>query len=200
MPGFLEEIAGTTLPAGYLNSYLMRQAVIQCTSGSRPPGPHEGMTIYETDTDRLLVFTTSATQWQPPWNLPWGVVAVSPAGINVALSTGETTVLAVSGVQLVANRRYRVHSVVGVNANATGYHIVRLRRDGTEIAISTFRHAAGVIDYTSVPISAFQTGVAAGSYAFTLTVQLAAGSGTTDGGSTTNHLIIEDVGPAAAPA
>lgn len=199
MPGFLEEVAGTDLPASYINSYLMRQAVIQCTSGSRPPAPHEGMAIFETDTDRFLIYTTPTTGWQPPWNLPWGCVGVSSAGGLVAVNTSETTVLTVSGVNLVANRRYRVHSNVGVLANQTGNHTHRIKRNGTQIAISTFRHSAGTIDYSTTPIMAFETGVAGGSYTYTLTTQLATGTGTTDGGSTTNFLMIEDVGPSGAP-
>lgn len=47
----------TTLTAADVNDYLSEQAVIVCTSGTRPT-PQEGMTIYETDTDRVLFYTT----------------------------------------------------------------------------------------------------------------------------------------------
>lgn len=39
------------LASADVNTYLMRQGVIVCTSGTRPSSPNEGMTIYETDTD-----------------------------------------------------------------------------------------------------------------------------------------------------
>ena len=41
----------------------MKQSVIVCTSGTRPAGPNEGMTIYETDTDRVQIYNGAA--WSP---------------------------------------------------------------------------------------------------------------------------------------
>lgn len=46
--------------ASEANTYLMKQAVIVCTSGTRPGSPVEGMVIYETDTDRILVYNGAA--------------------------------------------------------------------------------------------------------------------------------------------
>lgn len=51
-----------TLPASDLNTYLMKQAVIVCTSGTRPGSPVEGMTIRETDTGLRYAYDGSA--WQ----------------------------------------------------------------------------------------------------------------------------------------
>jgi hypothetical protein len=60
----------------YFNNALMKQAVIVCTSGTRPSSPVEGMTIYETDTDRHMVYSGSgweivlqqaATTYSPSW-------------------------------------------------------------------------------------------------------------------------------------
>ncbi|MGW3809076.1 hypothetical protein [Micromonospora sp. NPDC005113] len=48
------------MTASDVNTYLMKQAVITCTSGARPTSPVEGMTIYETDTDTLLGYSGSA--------------------------------------------------------------------------------------------------------------------------------------------
>jgi hypothetical protein len=53
-------VAAATLPASDLNTYLMKQSIIACTSGSRPSSPQDGMPIYETDTDRFLIFDGSA--------------------------------------------------------------------------------------------------------------------------------------------
>lgn len=55
--------AGEVLTASDLNSYLMKQSVIVCTAATRPSGPNEGMTIYETDTDQMLTYSGSA--WVP---------------------------------------------------------------------------------------------------------------------------------------
>lgn len=48
------------LTAADVNTYLMKQAVIVCTSGTRPAAPVEGMTIYETDTGCMRVHSGSA--------------------------------------------------------------------------------------------------------------------------------------------
>lgn len=53
---------GDVLTASDVNTYLMNQAVIVCTSGTRPSSPTEGMTIAETDTDRILTY--DGTDWR----------------------------------------------------------------------------------------------------------------------------------------
>jgi hypothetical protein len=50
------------LTSSDVNTFLMRQAVIVCTSTTRPASPNEGMTIYETDTDSYAVYT--GTEWR----------------------------------------------------------------------------------------------------------------------------------------
>jgi hypothetical protein len=59
--GFKTWAAGDVLTASDVMAYLMRQAVIVCTSGTRPT-PVEGMVIYETDTDDIFVY--NGTNWQ----------------------------------------------------------------------------------------------------------------------------------------
>ena len=60
--GYKQWSAGDVLTAADINAYLMNQAVIVCTSGTRPSSPVEGMTIAETDTDRILTY--DGTNWQ----------------------------------------------------------------------------------------------------------------------------------------
>lgn len=50
------------LTSSDVNTFLMRQSVITCTSSTRPASPNEGMTIYETDTNLFLFYT--GTAWQ----------------------------------------------------------------------------------------------------------------------------------------
>lgn len=50
---------GDVLTASDVNTYLMKQAVIVCTSGTRPSSPPEGMHIYQTDTDSEFVYSGS---------------------------------------------------------------------------------------------------------------------------------------------
>jgi hypothetical protein len=51
---------GSVLTDADLNDYLMKQAVISCTSGTRPSSPPEGMLVYETDTDVISVYKGAA--------------------------------------------------------------------------------------------------------------------------------------------
>ncbi len=48
------------LSSADVNDYLAEQAVITCTSGTRPASPVEGMTIYETDTDCYVTYNGAA--------------------------------------------------------------------------------------------------------------------------------------------
>lgn len=52
---------GDVLTSSDVNTYLMKQAVIKCTSGTRPSSPADGDTIYETDTD--LMWTHNGSGW-----------------------------------------------------------------------------------------------------------------------------------------
>jgi hypothetical protein len=51
---------GDVLTASDVNTYLMKQTNIVCTSGTRPGSPVEGEVIYETDTDRFMVWDGAA--------------------------------------------------------------------------------------------------------------------------------------------
>jgi hypothetical protein len=48
------------LTSSDVNTFLMRQSVIVCTSTTRPASPSEGMLIYETDTDETKIYSGSA--------------------------------------------------------------------------------------------------------------------------------------------
>lgn len=52
---------GDVFTAAHVNDYLMEQANISCTSGTRPGSPNDGMLIFETDTD--LVRRWNGTSW-----------------------------------------------------------------------------------------------------------------------------------------
>lgn len=80
-------VDGNSLPASDLNTYLMNQVTVVCTSGDRPSSPPEGMFIYETDTNRTYVNSIGWRQVAGPlnWITPtinsgdgWGAVAGFP--------------------------------------------------------------------------------------------------------------------------
>ena len=58
----LKTFAPGVLTSSDVNTFLMKQAVITCTAATRPASPNEGMTIFETDTDRYLGY--SGTAWE----------------------------------------------------------------------------------------------------------------------------------------
>lgn len=71
--------AGETLTAADVNTYLAKQAVIVCTSGTRPASPVEGMVIHETDTDKTLFY--NGASWQ----------GIKPGAASATIATSETT-------------------------------------------------------------------------------------------------------------
>ena len=48
------------LTSSDVNTYLMQQVIIRCTSTTRPGSPSEGWHIYETDTRRFLVYKSGS--------------------------------------------------------------------------------------------------------------------------------------------
>lgn len=54
---------GELLTSADVNSYLMKQSLISCTSVTRPASPQDGMSIYETDTKRYLTYSSTLATW-----------------------------------------------------------------------------------------------------------------------------------------
>lgn len=59
-----------------------------CTSTTRPLAPDTGTMIYETDTQRVLVY--SGTAWQLPWNQPWGIVGIGEHNTGAAVAANTS--------------------------------------------------------------------------------------------------------------
>lgn len=93
--------AGSVLTASDVMTYLMNQVVIVCTSGTRPASPSQGMTIYETDTDRQAVH--NGTDWVYP------LVSVTKTSAAQSV-TSSTTLVDITGVAvpLIKNETYFV--------------------------------------------------------------------------------------------
>jgi len=62
--GYKTWLTGDVLTASDTMGYLMKQAVVTCTSGTRPSSPTTGQPIYETDTKLIRVYDGSA--WYCP--------------------------------------------------------------------------------------------------------------------------------------
>lgn len=82
---FKDFTSGAVLTAADVDTYLMQQAVIVCTAATRPSAPVEGMTIFETDTDKFLVYDGSG--WVEFSRISaW--TAYSPAWTNLTVGNG----------------------------------------------------------------------------------------------------------------
>jgi hypothetical protein len=77
--------ASGVLTSSDVNTFLMRQAVITCTSSTRPASPSEGMTIYETDTDVVRIY--SGSTWDVAFDVP--VKTYTPNLLGTGWSIGN---------------------------------------------------------------------------------------------------------------
>jgi hypothetical protein len=192
---------GDALPAADLNTYLMGQALVKATSSTRPSSPGEGSAVYETDTDKLVVYTTATTGWVPPWNLPWGRIgsgSTTSAQTGVGATPTDLTSLTATAT-LVANRYYR----------AT-LHVPYTQVTSPGTANFIILNGATNVGGCSVTLDATEYGTASIECLFTASsgsATVKAQASTTGGTLSTNVsanspalLIIEDVGPSAAPA
>ena len=168
-----------------------------CTSTTRPTAPYEGMMIYETDTDKVLVWNGSA--WYANWNLPWGVVQwESSTSAAQNLTSGEIDLASTGSFTAVSGRRYRINAqCYAAKTNAAG------------------NMYAWLIDGPATSASALQTNLTSVDAGYGMTLHLlwvgtfSAGShdiylrvGTSNNGSNfvssstqPTTIIVEDIGP-----
>lgn len=195
--------AGAVLTASDVNTYLAKQAVIVCTSTTRPSSPPEGMVIYETDTDKMLTYTTATTGWVPPWNTPWG--RIGSASSAAATSSIGTTTVDVNGLSVtwtaVANRYYLTTVTVPIyqQTSAAGVAVLSITNgSNTEQVQSQSTIANGSAGALSVR---WLETVTAGST--TRKARISATAGTGSVAYAANYpatILVEDLGPSAAPA
>lgn len=207
--------AGAVLTASDVNTYLARQAVVVCTSTTRPSSPPEGMTIYETDTDRMLVYTSATTGWVPPWNKPWGVVTATSGGTSgygyVKLTGSAQTGIGSSATDVtnatvtftaVANRLYRITAQADLIGSTLSVGQLQVVIDGTASAsaLQPVTGSSGAWQDRSPSIT-YATTLTAGSRTVKLAASVQSGSLTVNHATATpTTLIVEDAGPAGAPA
>jgi hypothetical protein len=138
-----------------LSNYIPSSRIAQsgvCTSSTRPASPFEGQMIYETDTDRVLVWNGSA--WYPNWNTAWGFVAQATLATSLNYNNGTYDVLSLT-FSTVANRRYRytasgliVNSGTGIYQSAlTDASNNALREHYGYFAVSSNNYQISFIDY-----------------------------------------------------
>ncbi|AXH89396.1 hypothetical protein AB0N38_26170 [Micromonospora aurantiaca] len=178
--------AGDVLTASDVNTYLMKQVVIVCTSASRPPSPVEGMTIYETDTDVVRVHDGS--NWITVLHVGPGKTGTYRVGKNTrtadsgVFTTVEAAIDSVT-VPLVSGRTYRVRWNVAWAGTLAGDTVfTRLRENnvtGTQLNIirSEIVATGGAGTRWPATIEADYTAVATGNKTFVGTGIRTSGSG-----------------------
>lgn len=149
----------TTLTASELNDYFMEQVIVTCTSGTRPTGI-EGRVIYETDTDKLLVYSgstwrefarsTTWTAFTPSWtNLSLGdgtndfqyKYVAGDIRIKGKLTFGTTTSISGTVSLTIPNSETSSHPCVGCAQfvdSSTGTEYEGTIRAGTSSTLSLF--------------------------------------------------------------
>lgn len=169
------------------------------TSSTRPSSPDEGDTIYETDTDKLLIF--NGTDWTQPPNLPWGMLGYSQTTSNQLDITSETDLTNLSvTVTVDANRRIRISTHGRILSNSSGdFCTGRIKEGTTQLAmwVRLKNESGGNIDIIgngSVVLTP-----ASGSHTYKLTLERVSGTGNVDLRAATDdpaYIIVEDIGPA----
>lgn len=144
--GFKTFVAGEVLTASDVNTYLMKQVVIVCTSGTRPSSPNEGMTIYETDTDKVMIYDGSG--WVEALKLNQPRVRVQ-RNTTQSISTGSATAISFNtelhdlggGMWVIGSPTRLTAPIAGLYlcgaaaefaANATGNRQVQIMVNGSE--------------------------------------------------------------------
>ena len=185
-----------------LSSVVGAQSIIKpgvCTSSTRPAVPFEGQMIYETDTDKVLVYNGSA--WYPNWNLPWGVQNLVTVTTADATITAEEVQITGGSFTAVANRYYKVtyFEPDPYSVTATGWVYMRIRLTNLT---GTLKQGA----YAQLPVSGVTNQtmtcswvgtLSAGTTNFVGTMASQTGTAACDRTSTYSaYLLVEDIGPA----
>lgn len=182
-----------------LSSQLASSRLIQpgvCTSNTRPVSPFEGQAIYETDTDKVLVWNGSA--WYPNWNLPWGKCTFNESTSNSSAISTEATQITADSFTFISGRLYKVtyqESQIYTNTGTPLWIACRIKDGATTLNISYVSPSGtGTSDFTFTTSYIAQI---SGTKALSVTLQ--AQSGSVIAGRSSNQrafLIIEDIGPA----
>jgi hypothetical protein len=142
-----------------ITNYLPSSRLIQpgvCTSSTRPATPFEGQAIFETDTDRMLIW--NGTTWvipNAPAQNPTGLELITPtsvAGTGVALSGANVTYSATTSISvngcfssLYSNYRVLIASTIG---SVDGQILLQMRSNGTDATGSTdYDYSASQYNY-----------------------------------------------------
>lgn len=102
-----------------INTYLMRQTIIVCTSSTRPSSPATGMHIWQTDTNTELVW--DGTTWRFHKAVPQTVVKPVDESVSNSSSYQDDDHLF---MQVAANAQYMMEVFLTYNAPSSGVDLI----------------------------------------------------------------------------
>jgi hypothetical protein len=168
----------SVLSSADVNTYLMKQAVITCTSGTRPASPVQGMMIYETDTNKLATYSGAA------WSYLGGYTAYTPTTTNLTVGNGTlqgryTRI----GDQVDLSIKFTVGTTSAFLAGQLGFSLPAPSRDALTISAALLDISAGTWTpgrivqnaATSTISVAYETGTTLGAVSTTAPFTWAAG-------------------------
>jgi hypothetical protein len=199
--------SGSVLTASDLNTYLMKQSVIQCdSSADYPSAPQIGMAVWDLNLDALLIYAGATTGWVAPWNLPWGYITRSAGTSTTNIGT---TYVDLGGMSVtwsaIQNRRYRIsmQAVILAPASPTtdcNVFVQFLDGGGTQKA-EMVETAALTLSYTTFSlVEQYSHTSASGSTTRKAQAKVSASSNNSLVLTTPPYIQVEDIGPAGAPS
>ena len=114
-----------------LSSVVGAQSIIRpgvCTSSTRPASPYDGQAIYETDTDKIAVYDSSA------WVYKTGTTAPTAPGL-VLITTATATAVQTLSINDCFSSTYAAYEIEIINTDSVGANVgftARLRVGGTD--------------------------------------------------------------------
>jgi hypothetical protein len=146
-----------------ISSFLAPSAIAKpgvCTSSTRPASPYEGQVIYETDTDKTLVWNGSAWVFLSTGTAnPVGLEYITGGTVTAAASASVNNCFSAT----YNNYRLIVHEVTRSNAGAA--MLLRFRAGGADNSAANYNYASrglystgGSGDYSGNNQTEFNTG------------------------------------------
>ena len=172
-----------------------------CTSSTRPATPYEGQMIYETDTDKVLVWNGSA--WYANWNTAWGIVGIATSATNQSSIAAEvlTTGMSVT-FTAIANRYYEITYFENAPYKSTSPTVIVFRIRQTNLVGTLL--LASCVRYESTGQNSMFNGslvktFTAGSVTLVGTAQCGTGLASLERAFESSpvgaHLLVKDIGP-----
>ena len=195
-----------------LSSVVGAQSIIKpgvCTSSTRPAVPFEGQMIYETDTDKVLVY--NGTDWYANWNLPWGAAGDTGATATTAFVANTALSVLTLSTTIYAGRKYQIFGKLAVQYSTSATVGAALFITANSVSRSLYYQTTAVGANLCLGMNGFTTfsatdlGVTSGNSSVSIVLKFkSGGAGTLSSdpdnyvaaGSFSQQLIVMDIGPA----